>query len=129
MSKKIFIKFVSEPRNDIMKTIVGIACAAQAVKDGHDVSLFFAGAGTRVLDPSFIEELDAKIGADSAIVTQFMETIISNAQLACSFASVKMVLGHSQGDEALIVSDDKIEWSGPPGVIALATASDVQLVY
>ena len=129
MSKKIFIKFVSEPRNDVMKTVVGIACAAQAVQDGHEVSIFFAGAGTRVLDPSFIEELDAKMGADSAIVTQFMETITSSAKLTCSVASVKIVLGYSQGDGALIVADDSIEWSGPPGVIALATASDVQLVY
>ena len=112
-----------------MKTVVGIACAAQAVKDGHDVSIFFAGAGTRVLDPSFIKELDEKMGTDSAIVTNFMETIALSAQLTCSFASVKIVLGYSQGDEALIVSDDAIEWSGPPGVIALATASDVQLVY
>ena len=129
MGKKVFIKFVSEPKHDMMKTIVGIACAAQAIKDGHEVSVFFAAAGTRVLDPAFIQELDHLMGADSTIVTQFIETIISGAQLACSLASVKMVLGFSQGDGALIVPDDRIEWSGPPGVIALATASDVQLTY
>jgi hypothetical protein len=27
------------------------------------------------------------------------------------------------------VADDQIEWSGPPGVIFLATNSDVQLTY
>ena len=129
MTKSIFIKFVSEPKNDIMKSIVGIACAAQAVNDGHEVSVFFAGAGVRLLEPSFIRELDAKMGADSTMITNFMETITSGAQLACSFASVKMVLGHAQGDGALIVSDDAIEWSGPPRVIALATAADAQLTY
>lgn len=129
VSKKIFIKFVSEPKNDPMKTIVGIACAAQAIKDGHEVSIFFAGAGTRVLDPSLIKALDEEMGADSAIITNFMETITSGAKLACSIASLKLVLGYSRGDGALLVADDDIEWSGPSGVIALATASEVQLVY
>ena len=58
-----------------------------------------------------------------------MDTIISNAVLYCSFASVKTTLGHSEGDEALIVPDEKITWSGPPGVIELSSKSDVQLVY
>ena len=50
MGKSVFIKLVSEPRNDSLKSIIGIACAAQAIDDGHDVSVFFAGAGTRLLD-------------------------------------------------------------------------------
>tara|TARA_B100001559_G_scaffold100263_1_gene84047 strand:+ start:2235 stop:2612 length:378 start_codon:yes stop_codon:yes gene_type:complete len=125
MGKKIFFKFVSEPKNDSLKSIVGLACAAQAINDGNNVSIFFAAAGTRLLDPNYIEEL----GTDFPMITQIMETIASKATLYCSFASVKAVLGHSEGDGALFVSDDKIEWSGPPGVIALATSSDVQLTY
>ncbi|MEL0313253.1 MAG: hypothetical protein VXA43_07670 [Candidatus Poseidoniales archaeon] len=42
---------------------------------------------------------------------------------------MKASLGHDEGDGALYVSDDNIAWSGPPGVVALSTASDVQLVY
>ena len=129
MSKSVFVKFVSEPKNDTLKTIVGIACAAQAINDGHDVSVFFAATGTRLLDRGYIEELDKEMGADSKMVSAFMDAIISKATLYCSFASVKATLGHSEGDGALIVADDKIEWSGPPGVIALATNSDVQLTY
>ena len=129
MSKNVFVNFVSEPKNDTIKSIVGLACAAQAIQDGHQVSVFFAAAGTRFLDPSYIKELDEEMGADTPMITQFMELIASKATLYCSFASVKAVLGHSEGDGALIVADDRIEWSGPPGVIALATAADVQLVY
>ena len=129
MSKKYFIKFVSEPKNDIMKTIVGIACTARAVTEGHEVSVFFAASGTRVLEPSFIEELDREMGPDSKVVTEMMEVITSNATLYCSFASVKATLGHNEGDGALIVPDDKIKWSGPPGVIELSSASEIQLVY
>ena len=57
MEKRVFVKFVSEPRNDTLKSIVGLACAAQAVADGHRVSVFFAAAGTRLLDAGYIEEL------------------------------------------------------------------------
>ena len=129
MSKKYFVKFVSEPRNDTIKTIVGVACAARAISEGHEVSVFFAAAGTRLLEPSYIEELDKEMGEDSTVVSDMMGTITENATLYCSFASVKATLGHSEGDGALIVPDDKIKWSGPPGVIELSSASEVQLVY
>jgi len=123
------VKFVSEPRNDTVKTIVGVACAARAIAEGHEVSVFFAAAGTRLLDPEYIEELNEEMGPDSTMISDMMGVIIENATLYCSFASVKATLGHSEGDGALIVADDKIEWSGPPGVIELSAASDVQLVY
>ena len=129
MSRKYFVKFVSEPRNDTIKTIVGVACAARAISEGHEVSVFFAAAGTRLLEPAYIEELDKEMGEDSTVVSDMMGTITENATLYCSFASVKATLGHCEGDGALIVPDDKIKWSGPPGVIELSSASEVQLVY
>lgn len=129
MSRKYFVKFVSEPRNDTIKTIVGVACAARAIEEGHDVSVFFAAAGTRLLDPAYIEELNREMGEGSTMVSDMMVSIIDNATLYCSFASVKATLGYSEGDGALIVPDDRIEWSGPPGVIELSSASEVQLVY
>ena len=129
MSKKYFVKFVSEPRNDTIKTIVGVACTARAIEEGHDVNVFFAAAGTRLLDPAYIEELNKEMGEGSTIVSDMMGSITENATLYCSFASVKATLGHSEGDGALIVPDERIEWSGPPGVIKLSSASEVQLVY
>ena len=129
MSRKYFVKFVSEPRNDTIKTIVGVACAARAISEGHDVSVFFAAAGTRLLEPAYIEELNKEMGEDSTAVSDMMGTITENATLYCSFASVKATLGHSEGDGALIIPDDKIKWSGPPGVIELSSASEIQLVY
>ena len=129
MSRKYFVKFVSEPKNDTVKTNVGVTCAARAITEGHEVSVFFAAAGTRLLDPGYIEELNEEMGPDSTVISDMMGVIIENATLYCSFASVKATLGHSEGDGALIVADDKIEWSGPPGVIELSAASEVQLVY
>jgi len=129
MGKSVFVKFVSEPRNDSLKSIIGIACAAQAINDGHEVSVFFAGSGTRLLSKEYIEELNREMGQDSTMVSDMLNKIFDNAVLYCSFASVKATLGHSEGDGALNIADDKITWSGPPGVINLATNSDVQLTY
>ncbi|MBD43277.1 MAG: hypothetical protein CMB09_04170 [Euryarchaeota archaeon] len=129
MIKSVFVKFVSEPRNDSLKTIVGIACAAQAIDDGHEVSVFFAGSATRLLDGEYIGELNREMGPDSTIISDMLNKIFDNAVVYCSFASVKATLGHSEGDGALNIADDKITWSGPPGVIKLATSSDVQLTY
>ena len=81
MSKRYFIKFVSEPKNDTMKSIVGVACAAQAITNGHDVSIFFAAAGTRLLDPEYINQLNLEMGPESKAVTEMMEKIIANATL------------------------------------------------
>ena len=129
MNKKYFVKFVSEPMNDVMKTVVGIACTARAIDDGHDVSVFFAAAGTRLLDPSYISQLNEEMGKGSDVVSKMMTSIVENATLYCSFASVKATLGVNEGDGALIVEDGDIKWSGPPGVIELSSESDVQLVY
>ena len=129
MTKKIFVKFVSDPAFDRMKSIVGLACAAQAVSDGHEVSVFFAAAGVRLLDPEFLLELESQMGSESKMVHGFMDALLAGADLHCSFGSVKATLGHSEGDGALYVPDDNISWSGPPGVVALSVASDVQLMY
>ena len=102
MSRKYFVKFVSEPMNDVMKTIVGIACTARAIDDGHDVAVFFAAAGTRLLDPSYISQLNEEMGKGSDVVSQMMASIVKNATLYCSFASVKATLGVNEGDLSLI---------------------------
>ena len=129
MAKSVFIKFVSEPKNDPFKTIVGISCAAQAIDDEHEVSVFFAASGTRLLDGEYIGELNREMGPDSTMVSDMLNKIFDSAVIYCSFGSVKATLGHSEGDGALNIADDKIAWSGPPGVIKLATNSDVQLTY
>ncbi len=129
MTSTVFVKFVSDPSHDKLKSIVGLACAAQAVDDGHEVRVFFAAAGTRLLDPSFLQTLEAEMGQGSSMVHGFMDKLLSGADLYCSFASVKATLGHEEGDGALYFPDDKIAWSGPPGVIALTATSDAQLVY
>ena len=108
---------------------IGSHVVDRLVDDGHEVSVFFAAAGTRLLDGGYIDELNKEMGPDSTAVSDMLNKVFDSAVLYCSFASVKATLGHSEGDGALNIADDKIAWSGPPGVMKLATNSDVQLTY
>ncbi len=124
MSCRVFVKFVSDPETDPMKAVVGLACAAQAVSDGHDVDVFFAAASTRMLVPGYLE-----VGAPPAMAQGFIQTLIDGARWHCSFNSLKSTADIEEGQSGIIVPDEAIAWSGPPGVIALATAADTVLCY
>ena len=64
---------------------------------------------------------EVKFGADARQKMLDGVDVLANA--------VKATLGHVEGDGALIVPDDEITWSGPPGVIQLSSSSEIQLVY
>ena len=49
--QNVFVKFVSDPALDRLKSIVGLACAACRA-DGHNVSVFFAASGVRCWIPT-----------------------------------------------------------------------------
>lgn len=129
MTCRVFVKFVSDPETDPSKAVVGLACAAQAVNDGHDVDVFFAAASTRMLVPGYLEGLMGRIGAPSAMAQQFVQVLTDGARWHCSFNSLKATAGIEEGQGGIVVPDDAMTWSGPPGVIALATAADTVLCY
>tara|TARA_B100000925_G_scaffold51442_1_gene33559 strand:- start:2513 stop:2935 length:423 start_codon:yes stop_codon:yes gene_type:complete len=129
MSCRVFVKFVSDPETDPSKAVVGLACAAQAVTDGHDVDVFFAAASTRMLVPGYLEGLAERLGAPPAMAQGFIQTLINGARWHCSFNSLKATADIEEGQGGIIVPDEAIAWSGPPGVIALATAADTVLCY
>ena len=87
MSKRIFVNFVSEPKNDPLKTIVGLACASQAVADGHNVNVFFAASGVRILDGDYLDQLENELGGETPMVRPMMDALIGGATL------------HRSGDE------------------------------
>tara|TARA_B100001109_G_C18798331_1_gene443637 strand:- start:276 stop:698 length:423 start_codon:yes stop_codon:yes gene_type:complete len=129
MTCSVFVKFVSDPETDPSKSVVGLACAAQAVSDGHDVDVFFAAASTRMLVPGYLEGLMERIGAPPAMAQQFVQVLTDGARWHCSFNSLKATAGIEEGQGGIIVPDASMTWSGPPGVIALATAADTVLCY
>ena len=132
MSKKFFVKIVTDPEVDLRKCVVGVACAAQAVKDGKDVDVFFAANGVKMLNAEFIQSLDKSGMLPDGMIFQLMDTITQKANgVYCSTGSqaANGVTKENAGEKLLGGYDDWMTWSGPPGVISLSANSDVQLIY
>ena len=70
-----------------------------------------------------------RIGAPPAMAQQFVQVLTDGARWHCSFNSLKATAGIEEGQGGIIVPDASMTWSGPPGVIALATAADTVLCY
>ena len=126
---KFLVKIVTDPDIDPVKCVVGIACAAQAVTDGHDVNVFFAAGGVRHLEPGQFEKMAKHSDVDPNLMKGMMDKLLEGAKIHCSFGSVASVLGKKEGEGALIIPDDKLAWEGPPQVIELSTAADTVLIY
>ena len=132
MSKKFFIKIVTDPDVDLRKCIVGIACAAQAVSDGHDVDVFFAADGVKLTHAAYINGINEQGNIPDGMIFTMLKTITDGAtSVSCSTGS-QAANGVNKENADLILLEgysDWMTWSGPPGVIELSAASEVQLVY
>jgi predicted peroxiredoxin len=132
MSKKFFVKLVTDPEIDLRKCIVGIACAAQAIKDGYDVDVFFAANGVKMLHSEFVEGVNNSGDFPDGMFNAMMKTITDDANnVWCSTGSQAANGVTKENASAKLIAgyENWLTWSGPPGVIALSAESDVQLVY
>ena len=132
MSKKFFIKIVTDPDVDLRKSVVGLACAAQAITDGHDVDVFFAADGVKMIHADYIRGINEQGNFPDGMISNMLKVIIEGAsKVYCSTGSqAANGVTKENADEILLEGyTDWMTWSGPPGVIELSAASDVQLVY
>ncbi|HAJ06127.1 MAG TPA: hypothetical protein DCL76_06190 [Chloroflexi bacterium] len=129
MSKHFFIKLVTSPDVDQFKCIVGLGCTAQAINDGHKVDVFFAAGAVQLLHAEYISALDKTMEDSTKICQGFLKTIINGANsIHCSTAS-QGYFGVSQDSPNSLIKGIDLIWSGPDGVIALASDAEVILTY
>ena len=129
MSKHFFIKFVTSPDVDPLKCMVGLGCAAQAINDGHKVDIFFAAAAVQLLHSECVSNLDEAIDAPAGTCQSIIDKIKNGASgIHCSTQS-QAYFGVSQDSPEALIEGLKLNWSGPTGVIALASSADVIMMY
>ena len=88
MTKRFFVKIVTDPEVDLRKCIVGIACAAQAVNDGYDVDMFFAANGVKMLHSEFVAGVNNSGMLPDGLLDELLNTITSGAKkVYCSTGS------------------------------------------
>ena len=132
MKRKFFVKIVSDPEVDLRKSIVGIACAAQAVQDGYDVHMFFAANGVKMLNADFIERINQSGMLSNGKIVELMQVVTEGAKdVYCSTGSQAANGVTKENADSVLLSgyETWMTWSGPPGVISLSAACNVHLVY
>ena len=73
MVKKFFVKIVTDPDIDLRKCVVGMACASQAISDGHEVSIFFAANGVKILNSEYMSNLNSGGMLPEGMIFNIME--------------------------------------------------------
>ena len=132
MSKKFFVKIVTDPDVDLRKCVVGLACAAQAISDGYEVDMFFAADGVKMLNSKYISGINESGTLPEGMIFGMIKTITEGAKnIYCSTGSQAANGVNKENADSMLLTgyQDWMTWSGPPGVIALSAESDVQLVY
>ncbi|MEC7228554.1 MAG: hypothetical protein VXV95_00695 [Candidatus Thermoplasmatota archaeon] len=132
MSKKFFVKIVTDPDVDLRKCVVGLACAAQAISDGYEVDMFFAADGVKMLNSKYISGINQSGTLPEGMIFGMIKTITEGAKkIYCSTGSQAANGVTKENADSMLLPGytDWMTWSGPPGVIALSAESDVQLVY
>ena len=132
MSRKFFIKIVTDLTVDLRKCVVGVACAAQAINDGHDVDVFFAADGVKNIHADYVRGINEQGNFPDGMIFNMLKVITEGAsKVYCSTGSQSANgVTKENADEVLLEGySDWMTWSEFPGVIELSAASDVQLVY
>ncbi|MBO29933.1 MAG: hypothetical protein CL439_00760 [Acidimicrobiaceae bacterium] len=141
--------FSTDPDVDPRKCIVGLACTAQAIADGHEVVVFFASHAVKLLQSEYINTFDAKVAEgqievehwtkspevvanarEKGISRSFLDVLLAGAEgIYCSTGSQAVVGVTPENASDVLVEGLEMNWSGPPGVIALSAASEVSFSF
>ena len=126
---KFFVMFSTDPDVDPRKCVVGLACAAQAVSDGHEVQTFFASHSVKLLHANYIDAIDSRVGMPDGASRALVDQLASGASIACSTGSQAVVGVTPDNATDVLVGGLDLDWSGPPGVVAMSAQADTTLSF
>ena len=121
---KFFVMFSTDLDVDPRKFVVGLACAAQAVSDGHEVQTFFAWHSVKLLHANYIDAIESRVGTPDDASRALVDQLASGASIACSTGSQAVVGVTPDNADDVLVGGLDLEWSGPPGVVAMSAQAD-----
>ena len=115
MSRKFFIKIVTDPDVDLRKCVVGVACAAQAINDGHDVDVFFAADGVKMIHADYVRGINEQGNFPDGMIFNMLKVITAKgaSKVYCSTGSqAANGVTKENADEVLLEGySDWMTWS------------------
>ena len=124
-----FFMMSTDPTVDPRKCVVGLACAAQALDEGHEVGIFFASHSVRLLQTDFIDSIDVVTGMTQGACRALLDRVIAGATVACSTGSQEIVGITPDNASEYLVDPLGLIWSGPPGVISMSSDAEISLSF
>ena len=129
MSKTFFVMISTDPDVDPVKSLVALACATQAISDGHNVNAFFAANAVKLLQADYLKALDDRVSQSAGFCREMFDKLTQQASVYCSTMSQAANGVTPDNAQDLLIGGYDLQWSGPPGVIALSGSADVVLPF
>ena len=134
--KKYFVHLTSDPMENPSSAIMSIAAATEALRQGHSVTYFAAGDGTKILIKDVIRNLHAvtMLGGGTSKISQNMEKSLidfsNNGGLIHISEGSISTFGVNKGNyNEHLINVKEINWSYPKQLIEESSKADIVFSY
>tara|TARA_X000000950_G_scaffold182110_1_gene220749 strand:+ start:85 stop:549 length:465 start_codon:yes stop_codon:yes gene_type:complete len=134
--KSYFVHLTSDPMQNPSAAMMSIAAASEALKQGHSVTFFAAGYGTKILIKDVIKNLHTVtlLGGGTNKISQWLEKSIiefsnNGGVIHISEGSI-LTFGVSQKNyKDYLINVKEINWSYPKELIEESSKADIVFSY
>jgi len=135
-NKNYFVHLTSDPMKNPSSAMMSIAAASEALNQGHAVTFFAAGDGTKILIKDVIQNLHTvtSLGGGSNKISQRLEKSIiefsnNGGVIHVSEGSI-LTFGVTQKNyKEHLIDVKKINWSYPKELIEVSSKADIVFSY
>ena len=134
--KKYFVHLTSDPMENPSSAIMSIAAATEALRQGHSVTYFAAGDGTKILIKDVIRNLHAvtMLGGGTSKISQNMEKSLidfsnNGGLIHISEGSISTFGVNKENYNEHLISVKEINWSYPKQLIEESSKANIVFSY
>jgi predicted peroxiredoxin len=134
--KNYFIHLTSDPMENPSSAIMSIAAATEALRQGHSVTYFAAGDGTKILIKDVIRSLHTVtvLGGGTSKISEKMEKSLidfsnNGGLIHISEGSISTFGVNKENYNEHLISVKEINWSYPKQLIEESSKADIVFSY
>ena len=134
--KKYFVHLTSDPMENPSSAIMSIAAATEALKQGHSVTFFAAGDGTKILIKDVIRNLHTvtMLGGGTKNISENMENSLlffskNGGLIHISEGSISTFGVDKENYNEHLINVKEINWSYPKQLIEESSKANIVFSY